>query len=244
MNLDHTAGKPHGGKYVVYLRVSTVKQGEDGLGMKAQRTDVERFLNGGNWEVVAELTEVESSRMRKRPKLQEAIALCKKHKATLIIARLDRLYRNVAATALLLESGVKFICCDMPQADKMMIQVSAVFAERERDLIAERTTKALNSIQKELQRKGAYVSKRGNTIRSLGNTKNPDEAAALGRRVLIRQADDYAAKVMPIVRDLERKGYRTLRDIARGLMERGVETRRGSTTWHPSQVSNLAKRRA
>src|ERR1700692_2942994 len=102
------------GKFVSYLRVSTAKQGVSGLGLEAQRATVESYLNGGKWTLVQELLEVESGKRNDRPALAEALRLCRKHKATLVIAKLDRLARNVAFISNLMESGVEFVACDMP----------------------------------------------------------------------------------------------------------------------------------
>lgn len=225
------AGKKHSGKYVAYYRVSTERQGKSGLGLEAQRDSVLSYLNGGDWRLVGEYVETESGKSvaRKRPQLQAALKQCKKEKATLVVAKLDRLYRNMHAMTTLMQSGVDFVAADNPHANKLTIHLLSAIAEHERDLISERTTAAL----KAAKRRGV----------KLGNP-NPEPAARKGRKILIQQADEYAAKVMPIVRDLERQGYKTLRDIARGLSQRAIETRRGSTTWGPSQVSNLLKRRA
>lgn len=236
-------GQKHNGKYVAYLRVSTDRQGKSGLGMEAQREAVKAYLNGGTWQLLGEFVEVESGKLKKRPQLEAALAVCKKEKATLVVAKLDRLYRNWAAMGALMESGVEFVCCDNPHANKFMVQILASFAEHERTLISERTAASLESVKRKIKRDGYHVTKEGKRIKALGNP-NPEPAARKGRRTLIKQADDYAAKVMPVVRELERQGFRTLRDIARGLAQRGIETRRGNTNWGASQVSNLLKRRA
>lgn len=99
---------PHNGKFVAYYRVSTQRQGRSGLGLEAQQTAVRDYLNGGNWRLVAEVTEVESGKRSDRPKLAEALKLCRLHGATLIVAKLDRLARNVAFISNLMESGVDY----------------------------------------------------------------------------------------------------------------------------------------
>jgi DNA invertase Pin-like site-specific DNA recombinase len=137
-------GKPHAGKWVAYYRVSTDRQGESGLGLEAQRRAVADYLNGGSWTLAAEYTEVESGkRSDNRPQLTAALAACKRLKAKLIVAKLDRLSRNVGFICALLNSGVEFVAADMPHANKMTLQVLAVFAEHERDLISARTKQAL-----------------------------------------------------------------------------------------------------
>ena len=129
--------------YVSYLRVSTQQQGKSGLGLEAQRTAVEAFAG----EVSAEFVEVETGKgsapLAKRPQLREALALCKRTGATLVIAKLDRLARNVHFVTGLMESGVEFVAADMPKANKVMLQMHAVMSEWERDQISERTKAAL-----------------------------------------------------------------------------------------------------
>jgi hypothetical protein len=120
------------GKFVSYLRVSTDKQGENGYGIEAQRQAVATFLNGGSWQLVGEFVEVESGRRKDRPKLAEAIAACKKHRARLVIGKLDRLARNVHLISGLMEAKVDFVCCDMPDANRLTIHILAAVAEHER----------------------------------------------------------------------------------------------------------------
>ena len=131
------------GRFISYLRVSTDKQGEHGYGIDAQRKAVTDFLNGGSWELVEEFVEVESGKRSDRPELAKALAACRKHKAKLVIAKLDRLARNVAFIANLMDSKVEFVCCDMPQATRLTIHVLAAVAEHEREMIAKRTKDGL-----------------------------------------------------------------------------------------------------
>src|ERR1700712_439742 len=120
--------------FVAYYRVSTQKQGTSGLGLEAQRASV--LAHAKNGIILAEFTEVESGKRVDRPKLAEALKLAKRHKATLIIAKLDRLARNVHFISGLLESKVEFIACDMPLANKLTIHIMAAMAEHERDMIS------------------------------------------------------------------------------------------------------------
>jgi DNA invertase Pin-like site-specific DNA recombinase len=135
------------GKFVAYYRVSTQEQGRSGLGLEAQRQAVETYLNGGRWMLIQEFTEIETGKganaLDKRPQLRAALELCGKRKATLVIAKLDRLARNVHFVSGLIESGVEFIAADMPQANKTMLQMHAVMSEWERDAISKRTKDAL-----------------------------------------------------------------------------------------------------
>ncbi len=131
------------GKFVSYLRVSTKTQGASGLGLEAQRAAVAGFLNGGRWSVIREVVEVESGKRADRPKLAEALSLCRLHGATLLVAKLDRLSRNAAFLFNLRDAGVKFIAADMPEANEMTVGIMAVVAEGERKAISKRTTEAL-----------------------------------------------------------------------------------------------------
>ena len=221
----------HTGKFVAYYRVSTDRQGQSGLGLEAQRQLVTTFLNGGKWDLIGEFTEIESGtrkRLKERPMLQAALDLARKQKATLVVAKLDRLARDVQFISTLLNGQVKFICADMPEADRTFLQMMAVFAEYEAKRISERTTQALAA----LKRQGKVLG-----------SPNPEVGSKEGTKVLIRKADEYAERIAPIVRDVIKKaGASTLRDIAEALSARGVQTPRGNTDWHPSQVSNLMKR--
>jgi DNA invertase Pin-like site-specific DNA recombinase len=131
------------GKFISYLRVSTDKQGERGYGLDAQRKAINDYLNGGSWELLGEFVEVESGKRNDRPKLAEALAACKRQRARLIIAKLDRLSRNVAFIATLMDGKVDFICCDFPQANRLTLHVLAAVAEHEREMISERTRAGL-----------------------------------------------------------------------------------------------------
>src|SRR5438552_16543929 len=111
----------HRGKFVAYFRVSTDRQGKSGLGLEAQREAVLNYLNGGNWQLVGEFTEVESGKDSDRPQLAAALAACRKHKAKLVIAKLDRLSRNLAFIATLMESGTEFIAGDNPHAHTLTV---------------------------------------------------------------------------------------------------------------------------
>jgi DNA invertase Pin-like site-specific DNA recombinase len=133
---------------VAYYRVSLNKQGINGLGMDAQQTAVQSMLADGTWELVGEFKEVESGKRTDRPELDKAIKLCRKKKATLLIAKLDRLARNAAFLFNLRDSGVEFKCGDMPNADKFTVNILACVAEKEREMISQRTKDALAAAKK------------------------------------------------------------------------------------------------
>jgi DNA invertase Pin-like site-specific DNA recombinase len=135
------------GKFVTYYRVSTQRQGASGLGLDAQREAVRQFLNGGDWDVVGDFVEVESGRKtdEQRPELAKALAECKRQGARLLVAKLDRLARNVHFVSGLMQAGVKFVAVDLPEANDLTIHVMAAFAEHEAKRISQRTKDALTA---------------------------------------------------------------------------------------------------
>src|SRR5271165_3734658 len=121
----------HYGKFVAYFRVSTDRQGKSGLGLQAQREAILNYLDGGRWALIDEFTEIESGKRSDRPELEKALAACKKQKAKLVIAKLDRLSRNLAFIATLMESGVQFVAADMPEANELTVPIMAAMAQYE-----------------------------------------------------------------------------------------------------------------
>ena len=208
---------PHYGKFVAYFRVSTDRQGKSGLGLDAQREAAMNYLNGGRWTLVAEFTEVESGKHADRPQLAAAITVCKRQKAKLVIAKLDRLSRNLAFIATLMESGVEFVAVDNPHMNKLTVHILAAVAEHEREMISERTKAAL-----------AAAKRRGQV---LGNP-NVAEAAKLGRAAVKRNARRFAANVRPIIDEIMRAGATSHNAIAAKLNERNVRTARGGVWTH------------
>lgn len=180
------------------------------------------FVAGRGGELVAAFTEVESGRKADRPQLAAALDACRRSKAILVIAKLDRLARNVAFIARLMESGVEFVAVDNPHATKLLIHLLAAFAEHERDQISARTKAAL-----------AAAKARGV---KLGNPC-PADAAARGRAVLAAEAAPARARALPIVQRLRGEGA-SLRAIAAALMAEGVPPLRGQA-WHPETVRKL-----
>lgn len=203
--------------YVAYLRVSTREQGDSGLGLQAQQQAVERFA--GNKAILTTFTEVESGKRCDRPQLAAALAACRQHGATLVIAKLDRLARNVRFVSTLLDGDVPFVCCDMPSADRTMLQMVSVFAEHERRLISERTKAALNAKR---QRGEQWASGASVATLERGRATNQERATAA------------KSAVFKLCRELRDAG-RSLPSIAAELNGKGLRTRRGGQ-WTPTAV--------
>lgn len=218
------------GNFVSYLRLSTGKQQGSGLGLEAQRSAVETFLNGGRWSVIEELVEIESRRRDDRPALQKALTSCRIHDATLLIAKLDRLSRDAAFLLDLQKAGIKFVACDLPEADNFTLGVFALLAKREHELISSRTREAL-----------AAAKRRG--VKLGGNRGNLPSVARDGSlssaQVRSRKAQSRADDLMPIIRPLINAG-RSTSAVAAELNARGIPTvRGGGGGWQPTQVSRV-----
>jgi DNA invertase Pin-like site-specific DNA recombinase len=215
------------GKFVAYYRVSTQKQGINGLGMDAQRHSVLNYLDGGNWKLIAEFAEVETGKRSDRQELAKAIALCRKERATLVIAKLDRLARNAAFLLNLRDSGVDFIAVDMPHADRFTVGIMALVAEKERDMISQRT------------KDGLAAAKRRGT--KLGNPR-PAEAVKRAVKVNKQRADTYAASLVPVIQQIQKAHVSSLRGIAQCLNARGFKTPNGKA-FAAQSVKNILDRR-
>ncbi|QCR00083.1 resolvase [Brevundimonas sp. SGAir0440] len=229
------------GKFVTYYRVSRASQGIEGLGMEAQKRAVDAYLNGGQWEVVASFEEVESGGKDDRPEMFKAIAMCKATGAKLLIAKLDRLSRDVHFLSGLEKAGVEFVACDMPTANRFTVHIMAAVAQQEREAISARTKAALGSIKARIASEGQHVSKKGNVITRLGSSRGiPEtmrEASKIARK---KAADDYAAKVMPAIA-LARSSGMTLQQTADHLNSLGIPTPKGAQ-WSPMTVARAEKR--
>ena len=213
-------------RYVAYYRVSTDRQGKSGLGLEAQRQAVADYLAGNGAVVVEDFTEVESGKRADRPELARALQTAKRHKATLVIAKLDRLSRNLAFIVNLLESGVDFRCADMPEANRTMLQLWAVMAEWERGMISARTKAALQA-----------AKARGIKLGS----PSPGKGGALGAAAQRASADQFAANAKPIIAEIQRAGIHSLRGIATALTARGIPTARGGA-WGGTTVRRVLQR--
>jgi DNA invertase Pin-like site-specific DNA recombinase len=227
------------GNFIAYFRVSTDRQGQSGLGLDAQRKAVMDFLNGGDWELIEEFTEVESGKRTDRPKLDAALAACRKRKATLVIAKLDRLARNVHFITGLMESKVDFVAADNPTANKLTVHIMAAMAEHEGEQISIRTKDGL-AIAKAKGTKLGNPRKRTQIVKGEKRT-GWDDALSMGREVITAKADQFAENVFPIIEAVRSSGVETLQGIADALNNRGIKTRRGGD-WYPTTVKNILKR--
>lgn len=216
------------GKHVAYYRVSTAKQGRSGLGLDAQRKAVADYLNGGAWELTGEFTEIESGKLDQRPQLEQALSMCELTGATLVVAKLDRLSRNVAFLATLQESGVRFIAADMPEANEMTVQIMAVMAQAERKAISKRTKEALAAA------KARGVKLGGDR----GNLEDLRKGPAVSAAVRAKASADRAAKVMRHIEAARAMGAQSLRQIAAALNSKGITTPRGGE-WSANQVARV-----
>lgn len=217
--------------WIAYFRVSTDKQGRSGLGLEAQQEAVRAFLEGRSDKLIAEIIEIESGGRADRPKLAEALRLCRVHQATLIIAKLDRLARNVAFVSHLMESGVDFVAVDFPTANRLTIHILAAVAEHEASMIRDRTRLALAAARARGVRLGGD---RGH----LAATRAAGVKASARARHLL--ASNRAADLGPILLGLQNEG-RSLRQIAAALGERGIGAARGGV-WSACAVSRILRR--
>jgi DNA invertase Pin-like site-specific DNA recombinase len=220
------------GKFVAYYRVSTRKQGKSGLGLEAQQEAVRSHLNGGRWKLIAEFVEVESGKRNDRPKLAEALALCRIHGATLIIAKLDRLARNVSFISNLMDSSVEFVAVDMPTASRFTVHIMAAVAEQEAAMIAARTKAAMATARA----RGTQLGRRDNAIAVFAG-----EGAKASAVVRGAVASKRAADLLPAIRNIQAKGATTLREIAAALNAEEIPTPRGGA-WSAVQVQRVLAR--
>jgi len=221
------------GRFVSYIRVSTTRQGVSGLGLEAQQQAITGFLNGGSWELIGEFVEVESGKNNERPRLLAALALCRRKKAMLIIAKLDRLSRNVAFISKLMDSEVDFVAVDFPEANRLTIHILAAVAEHESKMNSIRTREAMaiakatrgasfgtNNLPKGRCEKGITASKISNQIR----------------------ANLFHKDMMPIIQGYLDTG-KNLSQIARQLNADGEPTARGNIgRWTAQGVKNVLMR--
>ena len=212
-------------KMVFYLRVSTVKQGADGNGIQHQMTVVNRYAEANGGEIVGQFIEVESGGKTdsERPQLAAALEKCKKENAVLVCSKIDRLSRNAEFLLRLMNSKVEFVCCDIPNCDRFTISLFAILAEKEKNMISERTKNALKMVK-------ARGIKLGSPNPELSVTKM-NEGARKGRI-------EFKNRIIPIINEIKSTGIGTLQGVADCLNRRGISTRNGKQ-WYPTQIRNL-----
>jgi DNA invertase Pin-like site-specific DNA recombinase len=220
-------------KFVTYFRVSTDKQGKSGLGLEAQQESARLFIRDG--EVLASFTEVESGKRSDRPELARALAICRRTGATLVVAKLDRLARNVAFISSLMETKVEFVACDNPTANRLTLHLLAAFAEHEAEQISERTKAGLAAAKRRgvklgSARKGHWAGRED--ARRRGGAIGRQRQATAAKRASL----DAYGELLPVIQRLRDDGE-TLRAIAAAMNERGEMTLRGRE-WRAQTVKN------
>jgi DNA invertase Pin-like site-specific DNA recombinase len=239
------------GKFVAYYRVSTGKQGKSGLGIEAQREAVKTYLNGGDWQVVDEYTEVESGKRSDRPALDKALAAARLHRASLVVSKVDRLTRSVAFLSRLLEAGVDVRFADLPQIEgatgRFLLQQMVAVAELEAGMISARTKAALAAAKKRGKKLGGRRRKiigqddRGRPI--YGEVAHGSaKAIAAATRVREKRSEQRASDLGPTIKALQVAGATSLRAIADGLNARNIPPARGVGKWSATQVARVLER--
>jgi DNA invertase Pin-like site-specific DNA recombinase len=216
---------------VTYQRVSSAQQGRSGLGLNAQAGALARFAEAEGFTIVAEFTEVETGKgadaLDRRPQLAAALAAARKHRCPVAVAKLDRLSRDVHFISGLMSQRVPFLVAELgPDVDPFILHLFAALAEKERAMISKRTKEALKA------------AKTRGVVLGGPKLRQARKAAAESIRA---NADRRAANVLPIIREVQRTGATSLRDIADALNARGVATQRGGR-WYATSVANLMAR--
>jgi DNA invertase Pin-like site-specific DNA recombinase len=224
------------GKFVAYYRVSTKRQGKSGLGLEAQRTALAAYLNGGDWQIVGEFTEIETGKRADRPELDHALAAARLHRCPLVVSKVDRLTRSVSFLSKLLDANVDVRFADLPQIEgatgRFLLQQMAAVAELEAGMISKRTKDAL-----------AAAKRRGKTLGGDRGVKPSAKVRAKALAAIEARASTRAADIAPTIAELQASGATSLRTIAAGLNARGIETARGGT-WSAVQVQRVLDRLA
>lgn len=215
-------------RFISYRRVSTIEQGKSGLGLDAQKAAIDAFAHMHGGEIVGDFVDLLSGKHDDRPGLTEAMTLARKGKCYVVVAKLDRLSRDVAFIANLMNSKVKFVVAELGfDVDPFMLHIYASVAEKERKLIGHRTRAALAA----LKAKGA----------KLGGIRNPEDLVK-ARAKRTDGANAHAMRVLPTIAAIKSAGVLTLDGIARELSQRGVRTSRGFADWNAAQVSRVLAR--
>ena len=244
-------------KVVPYYRVSTVKQGADGIGIDAQKQACFEFTTNHQIEILNEYTEVESGANNNRPQLEAALALCARKNAVLVVAKLDRLSRSPYFINMLLESNIEFIAADAPDMfssdDKIKVQMLAMLAGYERDMIRTRVIAAQAVMKTHIEKNGYHETKTGKRLKKLGS-KDWQTVQAKGYEKVSANAMTHAKRIYPIIEKSRQLGITSLRAIAVELTDRLIETPSrqakidkrkpvfGAPIWHPQQVKAIIDR--
>lgn len=225
------------GKHIAYYRVSTARQGKSGLGLQAQRAAVEAYLNGGQWKIEGEFTEIESGRRSDRPELDKALAAARLHRCPLIVSKVDRLTRSVGFLSRLLDAGVDVRFADLPQIEgatgRFMLQQMVAVAELEAGMISKRTKDAL-----------AAAKRRGTKLGGDRGVKPSAKTRSKAVAAIRERADGRAADLASTIAELQAGGATSLRAIADGLNAKGIQTARGNGLWTATQVMRVMERLA
>lgn len=221
--------------YVAYCRVSTDKQGRSGLGLEAQQAAIQSHLRPGDTLLQPPYVEVESGKRADRPQLQAAIERCRRTGATLLIAKLDRLARNVAFISNLMEGGVEFEAVDFPKANRLTVHILAAVAEHEAKMISERTKAALAAAKRRGTKLGGD---RGYRPSAPPSPENVAQATAVRQR----KADHAAFAVLPVLEGLQASGVVSLNALAKRLNELGQPTPRRKGVWTATAVRRVLAR--
>ena len=239
------------GKFIAYYRVSTQKQGRSGLGLAAQRQAVANYLNGGDWKVIAEFTEVETGKRSDRPQLDAALKAARLHQVPLVVSKVDRLTRSVAFLSKLLEANVDVRFADLPQIEgptgRFLLQQMASVAELEAGMISARTKAALAAAKERGKKLGGIrhriisVDERGKKTYGERVINVSAKTGKLAANALRERTDARAADLAPIIRELQAGGATSLRAIAAGLNDQGIPTARGGG-WSSPQVMRILER--
>jgi DNA invertase Pin-like site-specific DNA recombinase len=223
------------GNFVVYYRVSTGRQGKSGL--EAQRAAVATYLNGGDWRIVDEFTEVESGKRSDRPALEKALAAARLHRASLVVSKVDRLTRSVAFLSRLLEAGGDVHFADLPQIEgatgRFLLQQMVAVAELEAGMISARTKDALQA-----------AKRRGKKLGGNRGVKPGARMQAASRKALRERTERRAADIAPTLAELQAAGATNLRAIADGLNAKKIPTAHGQGEWTATQVMRVLGRLA
>lgn len=222
-------------RFISYLRCSTRKQGDSGLGLEAQREAVRQFVGDG--DLVAEFEEVESGKRDDRPALDAALRACRIHNAVSVVAKMDRLSRSVSFISRLMDQkGVEFVACDNPTANRLTIHLLAAIAEHERELISARTKAALAAAK-------ARGIKLGNPTGGATLREHGELARSRSRAVQSERAQKHAVELAEVIGDIREAvgGTLSLRAIADALNERSIPAPRGGM-WSSGQVKRVIDR--